>query len=58
LPRSENADAFAATRRFFIGVSALRISSAMPSQNHSWSPVGDRSVNGMTAIDAEGDSQH
>ena len=34
-PRSVNADARAATRRFCKGVSALRISSAMPSQNHS-----------------------
>jgi hypothetical protein len=48
---NENADVRAATLRPFSGASAFRISSAMPSQNQSWSFVALISVKGSTAID-------
>ena len=52
LPLNENADVRAATLRPLSGVRAFRISSAIPSQNQSWSFAALMSVKGITAIDA------
>ena len=41
-----------ATSRPATSTSTLRISSAMPSEKYAWSPSGERSANGSTAIDA------
>jgi hypothetical protein len=50
--RNDNVEVWAATCNPGSWVRALRISSAMPSQNQSWFFSSLRSVNGSTAIEA------